>query len=84
MLCPLCASPSTKTLATRTPSGKRPQRVDLVGVNVTRREILCRNCGHRFWTIEMLEQDFDKLPKPEAMEGVKEDLRPPDPTDEPD
>jgi len=60
---PACNSPDVCTRATRdadTPTVP----IALRGLNITRRKRVCLDCGWTFFTIEMLEIDFDELRKP--------------------
>ena len=37
---------------------------DLRGLNVTRRRLQCLECGFRFWSIELPEEEYDELKRP--------------------
>lgn len=62
MQCPKeqCSCPdstATKTYNAHHPSLKQSLR----GLNVTRRQRKCVRCGVTFFTIELLEQDYERL-----------------------
>lgn len=62
---PHCNSTNTKVTDTyhdNVPS--RPLPKQLQGLNVQRRRIRCLDCHSSFFTIEMLENDFDNMRRP--------------------
>ena len=57
MTCPKCNSTSHDVLTTRSPGQTTYVRQQLMPINHNRRARLCRHCGLRFYTIEILESE---------------------------
>lgn len=76
MLCPTCTG---KTRIAKSSKGDSPTIAKgYQGLNVTRRYHVCcsRRCGASFWTIEMLETDFDQLKVPPGLFRKEGTVRP--------
>jgi len=74
IFCPNCDGNDVRVTGTYGPRHAQLSR-QLVGLNVIRRRIKCRECEGNFFTIEMIEDDFDKLKKPAGTLDTMTSLR---------
>lgn len=74
MQCPKCGNLNSGTVFLQGPT--RPLPLQLRGLPLQRRRRRCLRCAELFWTVEILEDDFDRLKKPSTLaEPHQADLR---------
>ncbi len=75
MNCPVCKDPRSRVLRTDGPDSEKIP-IDLRGLNIERRQRICSACAKTYFTLEMLEDEFNLLKKPKVLISKSQGLRP--------